>query len=718
MAQRGLYLAAVVVAFSAAPEAPQAAQDEVTYAETVAPILLEHCVQCHRPGGLGPFSLLDYESARDRAALIASVTRRGEMPPWKPSAPTGVFQGERRLTSAQIESIARWAAAGAPEGKAPVRPIPLNTADGGWQLGTPDLIVRLPEPYVVPAGTSDLYRKFVLPVPLDEPRWIRALEIRPGPGGAIHHARVMIDSIGRARDLDAADPLPGYDGFMADSGEFPRGHVLGWAPGKSATARPDSLSWPLTPGSDLVLQLHLLPRPAPASVAPEVGLYFAAAPATLQPVAVILNALTIDIPPGDAAHVVVDRYQLPVAVDVLAISPHAHYLAREIHATAILPDRTERTLLRIDDWDYNWQDEYRYVEPVRLPAGTRIEMRYVYDNSAANPRNPHHPPQPVRFGPKATDEMAQLLLQVLTVNPDDRLVLTRHLRLKSVRDEMLGYQARVRREPTDHVARTGLATRYLEVGEVDGAIRELRESIRLAPEYPDAHFNLAGALHAQGAVKEAIAAYRRAIELDPDYAEAHNNLGVLLETVGDRVSAVDHYRRAVQIQPHQSDAHLNLGNALVAGGHPEEAIEHYRRALAGHPEDAETHFRLGRVLTQIRRRAEAVIEYRQALGVRPNLASALLDLAWLLATAPEPTLRDPNEAVALAQRAMPGTDHPIVLDTLAAAYAAEGRFDEAVETVRRALDRARAIPELRSRTAAIEHRLRLYLARQPYRMPE
>ena len=718
MVPRRVHLVALVVALSARPGAAQGAQDGVTYSETIAPILVEHCVQCHRPGGLGPFSLLDYDAARDRAALIAAVTRRGDMPPWKPAAPEGAFQGERRLPPAQIDLIARWAAAGAPEGKPTARLVPPAAGEGGWQLGTPDLVIRLPEPYVVPASTSDVYRKFVLPAPLDEPRWIRAVEVRPGSSGAIHHARIMIDSTGHSRDLDAADPLPGYDGFMADSAEFPRGHVLGWAPGKTATAQPDSLSWPLAPGSDLVLQLHLLPRSAPVSVAPEVGLYFAATPATLHPVAVMLNALTIDIPAGDATHVVLDRYRLPVAVDVLAIYPHAHYLAKEIHATALLPDGTERTLLRIDDWDYNWQDEYRYVEPVRLPANTRVEMRYVYDNSAANSRNPHHPPQPVRFGPKATDEMAQLMLQVLTVDPADRQVLDRNLRLKSVRDEILGYQARVRREPTDHVSRTGLAARYLEVGEIEGAMRQLREAIRLSPAFPDAHFNLAAALHAQGAIKEAIAAYRRAIELDPDYAEAHNNLGVLLEIVGDRANAVEHYRRAMQIQPHQADAHFNLGNALVAGGRREEAVEHDRRALASDPEGTETRIRLGRVLTQLGQRAAAIVEYRQALVLVPNLASALFDLAWLLATAPEASLRNPVEAVTLARRATPLIDHPIVLDTLAAAYASEGRFDEARETARRAADRARAIPELRSRAAEIEQRLRLYVARQPYRMPE
>ncbi len=722
MLHRRVHLVLLAATLATCAGAAQGPQEPVTYSETIAPILSEHCARCHRPGGLGPFSLLEYGSVRDRAALIAAATRRRAMPPWKPDAPVGAFQGERRLTSDQIDLIARWAAAGAPEGKPAAPLVSRDAGDGGWQLGVPDLVLRLPDPYTVAAGASDVYRKFVLPARLDELRWIRALEVRPGPGGAIHHARVMIDSTGRSRDLDAADPLPGYDGFMMDSAEFPYGHVLGWAPGKTTTVQPDSLSWPLTPGSDLVLQLHVLPQHAPIAVAPEVGLYYAASPATLRPVAVMLNALTIDIPAGDAAHMVMDRYRLPVAVDVLAIYPHAHYLARKIHATATLPDGTERLLLRIDDWDYNWQDEYRYVEPVRLPAGTRVEMRYVYDNSAANSRNPHHPPQPVRFGPKATDEMAQLMLQVLTVNPTDREVLARNLRLKSVRDEILGYQARLRREPADHASRTGLAVRYLEVGEIEAAVEQLREAIRLSPEFADAHYNLGTALQAQGAVRDAIAAYRRAIELEPDYAEAHNNLGVLLEIAGDRAAGVAHYRRAIDVQPHQAGAHSNLANALVASGRLEEAVGHYRQALSSDPEGTETRVRLGRVLTQLGQRAAAVIEYRQALALSPSLASALLDLAWLLATSPEPALRDTAEAVALARRAASlsgvGPDHPVVLDTLAAAYASDGRFDEAIETARRAAARAGGTPGFGMRAAQIEQRVRLYLARQPYRMPE
>jgi Flp pilus assembly protein TadD len=707
------------VILATCPDALHAAEKRITYSETIAPILFEHCVPCHRPGGPGPFSLLDYDATRQRAALIATVTRRRMMPPWKPDAPVNAFQGERRLTATQIDLIERWASAGAPEGPPKVRPLPPAT-DDGWQLGPPDLVIPLAESFTVPAGQVDVYRKFVLPVPIDRPRWIRAIDVRTDSAGAIHHARIMVDATGRARDLDAADPLPGYDGFMADAAGLPDGHVLGWTRGKTPTSLPDSLSWRLAPGTDLVLQLHFLPRAEPLSIRPEVGVYFARTPATQRPLTIMLNSFTIDIPAGDAAHVVRDTYRLPVAVDLIAIYPHAHYLAKAIDADATLPDGSTRTLLRIENWDYNWQDEYRYLQAVHLPAGTQVEMRFVYDNSPANRRNPHHPPEPVRFGAKATDEMAQLMLQVLVSGSRDREVLSKSLSAKAWADEVLGYQTRLRRDPSDYASHTALGVRYLETGDVETALEQLRQAIRLAPDYPDAYYNLGAALLTRGAIDEAIRAYKRALELDPRYAEAHNNLGVVLESGGDRAGAVLHYRHAIEIQPHLAGAHYNLGNALLADGALEEAVAHYRETLASDPSHIEARAKLGRALTQLGERTAAVAEYRQVLVLNPNMGSALVELAWVLATAPESGLRNTFEATALARRAgdFVGADHPVVLDTLAAVSAADGRFDEAINIARRAAQRARATPEFEARAAQIEQRVQLYLAHQRYQAPQ
>ena len=597
----GILLTAVARAASESGTGEQAGAP-VTFTRDVAPILLANCVGCHRPGGIGPFSLTTYEDARARAAGIAAATAARRMPPWKPIPGHGRFRNERRLTDSEIALLARWTATGAPEGDPADLPAAPATGDG-WQLGTPDLVVAVDTPFRLPAGRTDVYRNFVLPADLDSRRWVRAVELRPGAGGGrvIHHARILLDVTGTARSLDAEDAEPGYDGLMLDHARFPAGHFLGWAPGKTPVELPEQIAWPLDPGTDLVLQLHLLPAREPVDVQPAIGLHFANRPATLTPVSVLLTSKAIRIPAGEPAHVIEDRYQLPVAVDVLGIAPHMHYLGERVEATATLPDGREEPLLRIDDWDFNWQDEYRYREPVHLPAGTRLRVRFTFDNSAANPRNPSTPPVTVGFGPQATDEMAELMLQVLPVG--DAGTLARSLALKQVRDDILAYQALLRADPADHVNHAALAVRYLDVGQVALAREHLERAVALAPDFPDAHYNLGSVALAEGDSASAIAAYRRAIRLRPDYPEAHNNLGGVLTATGALDEALVHYRLAVRFDPGHAGAHYNLANVLLARGETEGAIRHYRLALEAAPDDPDAAGGLARALALADNRA-------------------------------------------------------------------------------------------------------------------
>ena len=576
--------------------------DSITFTRDVAPILFTHCVGCHRPGGIGPFSLATYAAVRDRASQIATATAQRRMPPWKPVPGHGRFRNERRLSDAQVALLSRWAANGAAEGGAADLPEPPRTGSG-WQLGPPDLVVPMSEPFRLPAGDIDVYRNFVLPLALDSRRWVRAVELRPGAGGGrvIHHARILLDGAGAARDLDTADSDPGYDGLMLDHARFPAGHFLGWAPGKTPVALPNEIAWPLEPGTDLVLQLHLLPGREAVDVQPAIGLHFADAPATLTPVSLLLTSKAIRIPAGDPAHVIQDSYRLPVAVDVLGIAPHMHYLGKRIEAAATLPGGREEPLLRIDDWDFNWQDEYRYQEPIHLPAGTELRVRFTFDNSSDNPRNPRNPPVAVGFGPGATDEMAELMLQVLPIGDAD--TLARSLAVKQARDDILGYQSLLRADPTDHVNHAALAVRYLDVGQVALAREHLEESVALAPDFPDAHYNLGSVALAEGDSAAAIAAYRRAIALRPDYPQAHNNLGGLLAATGALDEALVHYRLAVRFDPGHSAAHYNIANVLLARGDTEGAIRHYRLAQEAAPDDTETASALARALAMAGTRA-------------------------------------------------------------------------------------------------------------------
>ena len=718
LAVAGVCGAAAAGVARAAPAAAEQAGGPVTFTRDVAPLLRARCVACHRPNGIGPFSLTTYAEARPRAAALAAAAAARRMPPWKPVPGHGRFRNERRLADEEIALLSRWAAAGAPEGDPTGRPEP-PPAGGGWQLGTPDLVVTMPAPFRLPSGDADVYRNFVLPVELDARRWVRAVELRPGSGGGrvIHHARILLDGTGAARARDAEDAKPGYDGLMVDDARFPAGHFLGWAPGRTPTALPEEIAWPLDPGTDLVLQLHLLPAREPVDVQPAVGLHFADRPAALTPVSVLLTSKALRIPAGDPAHVVEDSFRLPAAVDVLGIAPHMHYLGRRVEAGATLPDGREEPLLRIDDWDFDWQDEYRYREPVHLPAGTRLRVRFTFDNSAANPRNPHDPPVTVGFGPRAADEMAELLLQVLPVG--DPEALARGLAVKQARDDILGYQSLLRADPADAVNHAALAVRYLEVGQVALAREHLERARALAPDFPDAHFNLGGVALAEGDTAAAVAAYRRAIALRPDYPEAHNNLGGLLAAAGALDEAVAHYRQAIRFDPGHSGAHYNLANVLLGRGETADAIRHYRLALAAAPNDPDVLNNLARALAGAGGAAEAAGLYRRAIAAGPGLAAPRLGLAWIRATAADEALRDGAEALRLAAEALRigGDGHPDALDTLAAAYAAAGRFADAAAAARRAAARARAAPGLEGLAAEIEERRRRYLRGEPYRAP-
>ena len=566
----GVWCAAVAPGWAATAEAP-------TFTRDVAPILHAHCATCHRDGGPAPFSLVTYEDVRPWARAIRQATAARTMPPWKPAAGYGgPFAGERRLDEAGIAVIGRWVEQGAVEGE-PADLVPAPAWPSAWQLGPPDLVVELPEPYELAAGAEDEYRNFVLPVPLETTRHVRAFDFRPR-GQAIHHARLLVDPAGSARRLDRRDPGPGYADDLDDDARFPDGHLLAWAPGRIPAFESDDLAWRLDPGVDLVLQLHLPASDVPERIAPAVGLYFADAPASRVPTAVLLGDKTIDIPAGAARHQVEDAFRLPVDAEVLSIYPHAHYLGRDLQGFAILPDGSRRWLIRIDDWDFNWQDEYRLVEPLFLPAGTTLGMRYVYDNSAANRSNPSHPPRRVRYGRRSTDEMAELVVKVRTRTPAERERLVHALTLKANAVDLAGAEKRARDDPGDFRAHHELGIYYLEAGRVAEATERFRRVLRLNPGFAPALYNLGIIEGGSGRLEAAAARFEAALAHDPAHVGALTNYGILLHALGRPAEAVGRYRAAIAIEPDRPETHNNLAVALLALGRPAEAVPAAERA--------------------------------------------------------------------------------------------------------------------------------------------
>ncbi|MBM3782490.1 MAG: tetratricopeptide repeat protein [Acidobacteria bacterium] len=573
--------------------AAQAGAEPPTWVE-VAPIVFEACTPCHRPGGPGPFSLTTYREVRQRARQVVQVTRSRFMPPWKVDPAIGHFADQRPLSAGELDRLEAWVTAGTPEGDPAAAPRPPTFADG-WLLGTPDLIVTLPEAFVLNADPSDTFRIFALPVPIRERRYVRGIEFHPGNPRVVHHANIRVDRTPTSRRLDAADPLPGYDGLMPRTAEYPDGHFLGWTPGQVAPLVSPDLAWTLEPGSDLVVQLHMQPSGAIEDVRPAIGLYFSETPPTRTPTILRLGSQGIDMAPGDAVYTIRDTYTLPVDADILAIQPHAHYRATEIIGEATFPDGRTQRVMHITDWDFRWQHVYRLITPLSLPRGTRLSMAFTYNNSSGNPRNPDLTPTRVLWGQRSRDEMGDLWFQLLARSDTDRARLTSEITTKMVAEDIIGYETMLTVTPDDVELHDDVAVLYLDMGRPLDAVRHFRASVARRPAAAPAHYNLGTALTMAGQVDEGVRELERAVELDPQYGVAYGNLGSVLLQQGRIPQAIARLEKAVALSPGNVEALNSLSAAYAVAGDTPRALDAIDKALTLKPPAA-----MQRVLRQRR----------------------------------------------------------------------------------------------------------------------
>jgi tetratricopeptide (TPR) repeat protein len=389
------------------------------------------------------------------------------------------------------------------------------------------------------------------------------------------------------------------------------------------------------------------------TVQPVIGFYFGNDPPERAPAMLRLGRQNIDIAPGDRNYVVTDSFVLPVDVEVEAVQPHAHYRATEMTGFAQLADGSVRPLIHIRNWDFRWQHVYRYVTPFWLPKGTRLQMRYTYDNSAENPRNPNQPPREVFWGQRSADEMGDLWIQVLTRTDRDLELLNAQFGRKVMAEDTVGYERWLKSEPESAELHNTVASLYLSLQRPNDAVRHFEASVGLQPDSAAAHFNLGTALTVAGDLERAVAEYQRALELRKDYGQAHNNLGSVLLQTGKVTEALTHLAEAMRLDPSNAQAHYNAGIAMVRLGRFPDAIPHLKRAVQ----------------------------------LAPDSAGALVDLAWVLACAPQDSLRDPGLAVRLAERAAQLTNGKDAgaFDVLGAAQASNDDFDRAVQTADKAL---------------------------------
>jgi len=393
----------------------------VTFNKDIASIVYNNCAGCHRPGDIAPFPLLSYEDTAKRAKLIATVTARRFMPPWKPEPGYGDFADSRRLTDEQIQLIQDWASNGAPEGDAKDKIEPPKFTEG-WQLGTPDLIVEMPKAFSVPADGRDIYRCFVVPLNLTEDKTVAAVEFRPGNRKVVHHSILHLEQPGVDRTRDGADGRPGYNCF-GGGGVGVEGGLGGWVPGQRTEFLPDGVGRPIPKGADLVIQNHYHPDGKIEMDQSSVGIYFSKQPPKRTVVSIPLASRNLYIPAGEAAYKATASFTTPIQIEITDVGPHMHLIGKQMKVTATLPDGSTKPMIWIKDWDFNWQGQYRFKQPMVLPAGTRIDMEAIFDNSKDNPRNPNDPPKLVHWGEQTTDEMAIVFLQCVTSNPADRVTL-------------------------------------------------------------------------------------------------------------------------------------------------------------------------------------------------------------------------------------------------------------------------------------------------------
>jgi tetratricopeptide (TPR) repeat protein len=626
--------ALIAPAISALASAPPLGGQSLTptFTKDIAPIIFANCSSCHRPSGSASFSLLSYADVKSRAHLVASATARRFMPPWKPEPGAGEFVGVRRLSDTQIATIQKWVDEGTPEGDAAALP-PAPQFNSDWRLGTPDLVLTMDRPYTLRAGGDDMYRNFVIPIDIPARRYIKAWEFRPSNPRVVHHATMQIDRTGASRQLDAQDPDPGYEGLIAHSVSSPDGYFLDWAPGHTPYTAPPGMAIPLQPKSDLVLMLHLRPSGKPEMVQASVALYFTDTPPARVPALLRLTAQDLDIPPGDRDVVVTRSYKLPVPVELVTVQPHAHYLARRIDGDATLPDGTTRRLISITDWDFNWQDVYRYATPVSLPAGTTVRMRWRYDNSTTNPRNPSVPPKRVRYGQRTSDEMSELWFQVIPRNNSERDIFTRDLRSAVLHEELNGYETMIAADAGNVALHDEVALMYEATGNHEKAIEHFAESVRLHPDSAAAHYNLATALTALNRTDEARQNFDRAIALDPSYANGYRGLAMLLQSIGEFDQAARNYRRAIEIAPRDAITHHNYGVLLHTQGRLDEAMRQYQDAVQLDRDYADAHYGMALVLKAWGRTSDAIAAYHEALRARPEWPSVQRELDTLLANA-------------------------------------------------------------------------------------
>ena len=415
--RRGARIAAttLVASFSLAAFAVPAAaadSDAVVFSRDVAPILMRHCVGCHRPGEIAPMSLLTYRETRPWARSIRRVVSNGEMPPWFASPEHGVWANDARLSKEEIETIVAWVDGGAEAGDPALMPEPPRFRDG-WQVGEPDYVIELP-PVTVPANGPDLVPNQLVRLDIPERRWLRAVEFQPGDRTVNHHQIAFVGGFA-GMGSGSGQERPGGKADSVDLKIF-----AVWAVGAAPTVFPDGAGRWVDPGTLLLINQHYHPNgESERTDRTRIGLFFGEGPLGVEVQAILASRMDFTIPAGAPDHRIVARHELRNDSRIVSYFPHMHMRGRSMSFTAVYPDGRREILLDVPEYDFDWQLFYYPEAPKPLPAGTVVEVVAHYDNSMENPDNPD-PSRDVGFGFQSADEMMVGIFELIELGPDEK----------------------------------------------------------------------------------------------------------------------------------------------------------------------------------------------------------------------------------------------------------------------------------------------------------
>jgi hypothetical protein len=412
-----------------------------TFTKDVAPIFYKNCTVCHRPGAIAPMSLLTYADARPWTRSIATNVTRGTMPPWHADPAHGEFLNDRRLSQGDKDTIVNWVNAGAPEGNAAALPAPPVYPDG-WAIGKPDAIFALGEDYPVAASGTIDYKYFEVPTNFTEDKWIQAFEVKPGDPSVVHHVIVYARPPQRPRPAAAANAAPGgapangaaqqpqrrqapftfapnmeepddvkaaaaHEAVPNDRPAPDAGtgmFVGGYTPGQSVRVFQPGSALRLPAGSTIVFQMHYTANGKASHDRSRIGFVFAnEAPKQEAIIGALVNQ-NFTLPAG-AANTKIDA-EMTLNTDMIlwSLLPHTHVRGRRWEIEAKYPDGRSEVILSVPNYDFNWQTDYIFKQPLKLPKGTVLHSSAWYDNSAANKSNPDSKVD-VHWGEQTWEEM-------------------------------------------------------------------------------------------------------------------------------------------------------------------------------------------------------------------------------------------------------------------------------------------------------------------------